>query len=216
MYKLCFFKGILLFNLQPNTMQAKHPFTLPLNAPAPNFRLKGTDEKIYSLNDFADATALVIFFSCNHCPYVIGSDEVTRATADKFKPQGARFVAINSNCALAYPEDSFEKMKERMRENQFPWTYLHDETQKIAYEYGALRTPHFFVFNKERRLIYTGRGIDAPRDASKMTVNNLENALIEYFAGKPVTTPLTNPIGCNVKWKGKEKHWMPPEACDLV
>lgn len=103
-----------------------------------------------------------------------------------------------------------------MQEQQFPWTYLHDESQEVAKQYGALRTPHFFVFDKARKLIYTGRGVDSPRDTSKMSTNDLENALNEHLAGKSIGTPLTNPIGCNVKWDGQDEHWMPVEACDLV
>ena len=101
-------------------------------------------------------------------------------------------------------------------EQRFPWVYLHDAAQDVARAYGALRTPHFFVFDRGRRLVYTGRGVDSPRDTSKMTVNDLERALGEITAGRPVSVPQTNPIGCNVKWDGKDKHWMPPEACDLV
>jgi len=94
--------------------------------------------------------------------------------------------------------------------------YLHDASQDVARAYGALRTPHFYVFGQDRKLIYTGRAVDNPRDTSKLTVNDLETALREHLAGKPVSQPLTNPIGCNVKWDGKDAHWMPAEACDLV
>jgi peroxiredoxin len=192
------------------------PYTLPLGSGPPNFRLKGTDGQYYALNNFENAKALVIFFSCNHCPYVIGSDEVTRQTAEKYKPKGVEFVAINSNSALAYPEDSFEKMVERMQTQHFPWLYLHDPKQTTASHYGALRTPHFFVFDRNHHLIYTGRATDSPRDSSKITTNDLDNALDDYFQDKPIRVPLTNPIGCTIKWEGKDKHWMPPEACDLI
>ena len=107
-------------------------------------------------------------------------------------------------------------MVARMAEKRFPWKYLRDESQEVALAYGALRTPHFFVFDQRRRLVYSGRGVDNPRDVGKMTVNDLERALDEVTSGRPVTVPLTNPIGCNVKWSGKDKHWMPPDACDLV
>ncbi len=192
------------------------PFTLPLGANPPNFRLLGTDGKYYALNDFATAEILVIFFTCNHCPYVTGSDEITRKTAEKYQSKGVVFVGINSNNAMSYPDDSYEKMVERMKEHQFPWVYLHDETQEVALAYGALRTPHFFVFDKKHHLIYTGRAIDSPKDPTKMTVNDLENALEDYFHHKQVRKPLTNPIGCNIKWIGKDKHWMPDHACDLI
>jgi peroxiredoxin len=191
-------------------------FTLELGAQAPDFSLPATDGNSYSLADFADAKVLVIFFTCNHCPYVIGSDELTRQTVEKFAPRGVRFVGINSNSPNTYEEDSFENMVKRIAEYKFPWLYLYDATQDIARAYGALRTPHFYIFDEQRKLIYTGRAVDNPRDTSKMTVNDLENALEEYLAGKPITTPVTNPIGCNVKWEGKDAHWMPADACDLI
>lgn len=191
-------------------------FTLEIGQNAPDFKLPATDGQIYSLSDFDEAAVLVIFFTCNHCPYVIGSDEVTRATAEKFIPQGVKFVGINSNSPNTYEEDSYHHMVERMDQQKFPWLYLHDATQDVARAYGALRTPHFYVFDADRKLVYTGRGVDNPREAEKATVNDLENALTELLEGKPITTPMTNPIGCNVKWEGKDQHWMPGEACDLV
>jgi len=191
-------------------------FTLGIGAHAPDFTLPATDGSTCQLSDFDAAAVLVIFFTCNHCPYVIGSDEVTRGTADRFAPKGVTFVGINSNSKHTYPEDDFEHMVARMKEQNFPWIYLYDESQHVARAYGALRTPHFYVFDRSRRLIYTGRGVDSPRDTSRMTVNDLERALEEHFSGTDVSVPLTNPIGCNVKWDGKDAHWMPADACDLV
>lgn len=190
-------------------------FTLETGAKAPFFRLRATDGTTYSIDDFSAYRVLVIFFTCNHCPYVIGSDEVTSQTAKKFGSQGVAFVGINSNSKNTKPEDSFAHMVERMQQQQFPWVYLYDETQDVARAYGALRTPHFYVFDKDRKLIYTGRGVDSPRDTSKMQVNDLERVLEEHLAGKPLSVSRTNPIGCNIKWEGKDKHWMPAEACDL-
>lgn len=192
------------------------PFTLQNGDAAPDFDLPATDGKRYALKDFAKAPALVIFFTCNHCPYVIGSDEITRQAVEKFLPKGVAFVAINSNSKQIYPEDDFDHMVNRMKVHHFPWKYLYDETQDIALKYGALRTPHFYIFDKDRKLVYTGRGVDSPRDTSKMKVNDLERALEEVLAGKPVSIPRTNPIGCNVKWEGKQAHWMPADACDLI
>ena len=191
-------------------------FTLEIGDKAPDFKLPATDGNTYQLSDFDDAKVLVVFFTCNHCPYVIGSDEVTRQTADKYIPQGVKFVGISSNSVETHPDDSFEHMIERMEEHKFPWLYLFDEPQDIALAYGALRTPHFYVFDADRKLIYTGRGVDNPRETDKMTVNDLDRALAEHLAGQPVSVPLTNPLGCNVKWKGQDAHWMPAEACDLV
>jgi peroxiredoxin len=190
-------------------------YTLQLGAKAPGLNLRSTDGKFYKLEDF-NKKYLVVFFTCNHCPYVIGSDEVTRQTAEKFKPLGVDFVGINSNSPNTYADDSYEHMVGRMKEKKFPWTYLHDETQEIAKAYGALRTPHFFVFDENRKLVYTGRGIDSPRDTSRMKVNDLDRALTELTSGQKISVPMTNPIGCNVKWDGMEAHWMPGDACDLV
>jgi len=191
-------------------------FTLQLGEMAPDFTLPATDGNSYQLSDFDDAETLVIFFTCNHCPYVKASDEITRQTAEQFISQGVKFVGINPNSQETNPDDSFEHMVERMKEYEFPWLYLYDQSQEIALAYGALRTPHFYVFDKNRELIYTGRAIDNPREPDKMTVNDLERALGEHLAGKQISTPLTNPIGCNVKWLGHDKHWMPAEACDLI
>ena len=190
-------------------------FTLEIGAIAPDFRLPATDGQSYSLADFTEEF-LVIFFTCNHCPYVIGSDEVSRASALRFASEGVRFIGINSNSAATYQEDDFPHMVSRMEEQNFPWLYLHDESQEVAMSYGALRTPHFYIFNRERKLLYTGRAVDQPRDSSRITVNDLDRALEELLKGLPVSVPVTNPIGCNVKWEGKEKHWMPADACDLI
>lgn len=191
-------------------------FTLKIGQSAPDFHLKATDGKIYNLESFSDSDFLVVFFTCNHCPYVTGSDEVTRKTADKFSSMGVRFAAINSNSPNTYREDDFEHMIARMEEYKFPWKYLYDETQEVARNYGALRTPHFYVFNKDRILEYTGRAVDNPRDDSKITINNLDIVLSELTSGKTPDIRVTNPIGCNVKWEGKDKHWMPADACDLI
>ena len=191
-------------------------FTLQIGDRAPDFELQATDGKVYCLADFAEAKLLVVFFTCNHCPFVTGSDEVTRATVHRFRDKGVAFVGINSNSENTYSTDDFDHMVQRMDKHAFPWVYARDKSQEVAKAYGALRTPHFYVFDHDRKLVYTGRGVDNPRDTTKMTVNDLDRALEELLAGQPVTLPTTNPIGCNVKWEGQDEHWMPPEACDLV
>ncbi len=191
-------------------------FTLQIGEKAIDFKLPSTEGKEYSLKDFEKFKYLVLFFTCNHCPYVIGSDETTRETVKKFSKMGVGFAGINSNSENTYPDDSFQGMVERMKKNKFPWVYLYDKTQEVAKAYGALRTPHFYVFNEERKLVYTGRGVDSPRDVSRMKIFDLDRALEELTNGKPVSVPVTNPIGCNIKWEGQDAHWMPPDACDLV
>ena len=191
-------------------------FTLQIGDKAPYFNVPATDGKVYNLADFAKSEALVVFFTCNHCPYVLGSDEVTRTTVERFRRKGVAFIGINSNSETTQPTDDFAHMVERMKTHHFPWVYARDKSQQVARAYGALRTPHFYVFDQDRKLVYTGRGVDNPRNTAEMTINDLDRGLEEVLARRPVSTSVTNPIGCNVKWEGKDASWMPPEACDLV
>ena len=191
-------------------------FTLELSAEAPDFRLPGVDGKEHSLESFKEAEILIVVFSCNHCPAAIGSEDRMIQLHEDYAPKGVAMVSINSNEDQNHPDDSFEKMKVRARDKGFPFPYVRDESQDAAKAYGALRTPHFYVFDGQRRLRYTGRMDDNPYDASKASQHDLRNALDAMLAGKKPPAELTNPIGCNVKWLGQDAHWMPPEACDLV
>ncbi len=160
-------------------------YTLEVGKKAPDFNLLGTDNLFHDLASYSKYKLLIISFTCNHCPYVIGSDETTRKTVEKYSQESIKLVCINSNSKNTYEEDSFENMQARMQEHQFPW-------------------------------IYTGRGIDNPRNGSESTINDLENAIDDYLSGSTISVPVTNPIGCNIKWDGKDAHWMPPAACDLI
>lgn len=191
-------------------------FTLQSGQPAVDFDLPGVDGKRYSLASFAGARLLIIAFTCNHCPYVIGSEDRMIAFHNRYATRGLAMVCINANETEGHPTDSFEHMIERARAKGFPFPYVRDETQEIALKYGALRTPHFYLFDEKRLLRYTGRMDDNPRTPGAQTTHELADAVEDLLAGRPVGVPLTNPIGCNVKWKGQERHWMPPDACDLV
>ena len=191
-------------------------FTLQPGAAAPDFDLPGVDGENHKLGDYSNADVLVVGFTCNHCPYVIQSEDRIKAFHTDYAGKGVRLVCINSNSAGTYAEDDFDHMVERAKEKGFEFDYLRDESQDVARAYGALRTPHFYVFDKSRKLAYTGRMDDSPRDASKQTTNELRDAVDDVLAGRAVRQPMTNPIGCNVKWDGKDAHWMPAEACDLV
>ena len=191
-------------------------FTLEIGAVAPGFSLPATDGNTYSLENFADSEILVIVFSCNHCPYIIGSEDRMISFAHDYEARGVKFVAINSNAATTYADDSFEHMIARAQEKNFPFLYLHDETQQTALDYGALRTPHYYVFDASRKLRYTGRMDDNPRNPGKETTRELRDAVDALLSGSTPAVEKTNPIGCNVKWDGQDKHWMPAEACDLV
>lgn len=191
-------------------------FTLQPGQSAPDFQLPGVDGNNYSLADFDGTPLLVIVFSCNHCPYVVGSEDRMIAFHGDYAARGVAFVAINSNEAENHPTDSLEHMVERAKERNFVFPYLRDESQDAAKAYGALRTPHYYVFDGERRLRYTGRMDDNPRHPGQEKTHELRDAVDALLAGQEPPVALTNPIGCNVKWRGQDHHWMPPEACDLV
>ena len=191
-------------------------FTLQIGQSAPDFDLPGVDDKRYALASFKEAPVLIVAFWCNHCPYVIGSEDRMKRFVADYAPRGVAVAAINSNETENHPGDSFAKMVERARQRAYNFPYLRDETQEVARAYGALRTPHFYVFDRDRKLRYTGRMDDNPRTPGTEKTHELRDAVDALLAGKHVPVGMTNPIGCNVKWWGKERHWMPPEACDLV
>jgi len=191
-------------------------FTLEIGDPAPEFSMLGTDDRTYSLADFEDASVLVLVFTCNHCPAAQGMEDRLKVFHENFTPQGATLVAINSNEDVNHPTDSFEHMKLRKAEEGLPWTYLRDEDQSVAFAYGALRTPHFYVFDSMRMLRYTGRFDENPFDDEQATTHELVDAVKALLEGGGPQVPVTNPLGCNVKWRDRDAHWMPAEARDLV
>lgn len=191
-------------------------FTLQIGSRAPDFDLPATDGRNYRLSDFSESKLLVVVFSCNHCPYVIGSEDRMIRFCQEYVPRGVTMVAINSNETENHPTDSFEHMVQRANEKKFPFTYLRDATQDVAMAYGALRTPHFYVFDHDRLLRYTGRMDDNPKNPGLATTHELRDAVDTLLAGREPAVAVTNPLGCNVKWAGRPEKWMPPEACDLV
>ncbi|MBI5202788.1 MAG: thioredoxin family protein [Elusimicrobia bacterium] len=168
---------------------------------APDFSLPGVDGKTYALASFKDAKALVVVFSCNHCPYVQAYEGRMIELQKDYAARGVRLVAINSNDAVNYPDDSFDAMKARAEELGFNFPYLHDESQQAAKAYGATHTPHLFVFGPDRRLAYTGKIDDNWQEPAKVTKRFLRDALEDLLAGKPVREPETHAIGCTIKWK---------------
>ncbi|WP_194844255.1 thioredoxin family protein [Candidatus Clavichlamydia salmonicola] len=173
---------------------------LPLNHPLIHFSLPSVHNVLCSPEQFKNSAALVIFFTCNHCPYVIASEPSLRETVAEFR-ETTTFIGINSNDASTYPSDSFEKMIERNNTENFPWVYLRDETQETALNYCALVTPHYFLFNQKRELVYSGRAVDSPRFPDRISSYELNDALRDVLSGKTVNNPLTTPIGCSIKWK---------------
>lgn len=193
-------------------------FTLPIGSSAPDFDLPGHDGRnhaFFGANGVQGRSGTLLFFTCNHCPYVVNSEDRQKALFDKCRDAGLAMVAIHSNETQDHPEDDFEKVKARMREKGFAWLSLRDESQLVARAYGAERTPHFFLFDQRGRLAYSGRMDNSPRDVNKAVTHELDDAIADMLAGRPLRVPRTEAIGCNIKWWDKDKHWMPGDACDL-
>jgi peroxiredoxin len=173
---------------------------LPLGTPAVDFQLKGVDGKTYGLYSFSDKKALVVVFSCNHCPYVQAYEDRMVQLQKDYSAKGVTLVAINSNDDNGYPEDSYPNMIKRSKERGFNFPYLRDETQEIAKKYGAICTPHVFAFDQQRRLQYKGR-IDDNRNPELVKTKDLRDALDAILAGQQPGVQETRPFGCSVKWK---------------
>lgn len=162
---------------------------VPLGTKAPDFNLRGIDDKRHSLNFYSGKKVLVVIFMCNHCPYVqkIWDDLVTLG---KRLPQEVQFLGINSNGAnLGYPEDSFEKMKEYAMQKGQEFPYLYDETQSVAKAYNAQCTPDIFVYNADRRLVYRG------------AFESLEDAIMALLRDEMPSSEQRHSMGCSLKWK---------------
>jgi peroxiredoxin len=174
---------------------------MKLGEKAIDFSLKGVDGKTYSLASFSEAKALVVIFSCNHCPYVQAYEDRMIEIARDYQSRKVSLVAINSNDSVSYPDDSFEEMLKRSKAKGFNFPYLHDETQKTARAYAATHTPHLFVFDSQMRLAYTGKIDDNWENPASVQKRYLRDALDDLLKGNPVRLPETNAIGCTIKWK---------------
>jgi peroxiredoxin len=174
---------------------------LDLGDSAPAFKLPGIDEKDHSLADYAGAKALAVVFTCNHCPYAQAYEGRFNALQAELGPKGFQLLAINSNDGVQYPEDDYEAMVLRAQEKDFQFPYLWDEDQSIAKAYGAVRTPHVFLFDAARKLAYVGRIDDSWNAPEKVSRRELAEAIEDILDGKPVRTPETFAVGCTIKWK---------------
>jgi peroxiredoxin len=169
---------------------------------APAFRLPATDGKTYALADVQGARGTLVMFICNHCPYVQAVLERIVRDARELEAAGVRSVAISSNDAATYPEDSFERMQAAAREHAFPFPYLYDETQDVARAYGAVCTPEFFGFNAAFELEYRGRIDASGRDAAPPGARRelFEAMKLVAATGKGPKDQRPS-IGCSIKWK---------------
>lgn len=175
---------------------------IPLGTPAPAFSLPDPSGKTFALRDFADAPALLVMFICNHCPFVKHLRSEIADLAKEYQQRGVAIVAINSNDVQNYPDDSPEKMVSEAREAGYTFPYLFDESQTVAKAYEAACTPDFFLYDKDRKLVYRGQ-FDGSRPGNDVPVTgeDLRAALDTVLAGAPAPEPQQPSIGCNIKWK---------------
>ncbi len=181
---------------------------LNIGDPLPHFQLPSADGLTIDTHMIKDPV-LVIIFTCNHCPYAQAYEDRLIELAKHFDEEGAQFVLINSNNAEEYTEDSFEAMKVRYKEKGFPFPYCHDESQEVAKAYGALCTPHCFVFacpeaprrDQTRHLQYKGRVDDNWKNPKEVTEHNLRDAIAAMVKGETPAVSEANAIGCSIKWK---------------
>ena len=188
--------------------------TISLNTPIFPFDLPSVDGKNYSVESFKDADILVIAFSCNHCPYAKAAWPLLIDLYNTFKDKKVSFVAINPNDEVVYPEDDFATMKIRANEWRIPFPYLRDESQEVAKKYDARCTPDIYVYDKGRKLAYRGRindnwprppelrsGAAGGQDSSKVTRQDLADAIDALLRGEKPSQPQFPSMGCSIKWK---------------
>ncbi len=171
---------------------------------APDFSLKGTDGKMHSLSDYNGAKALLVIFTCNHCPFAQAKFGRMNEIYEKYSRQGMKMVGVNPNDAKSYPDDSFEKMKKTANEKGFKFDYLYDETQETAKAFGAVCTPDPFLFDSDMRLAYHGRLDDVmtPLEFWKRPSKyHMEEAIDSVLAGRKPDPDFLFSQGCSIKWK---------------
>lgn len=178
-------------------------YTTPgdIGSTCPPFQLPGVDDKLHSLSNYSSSKALVVMFICNHCPYVKAVEDRLIVLSRELMGLGANVVAISSNDDKAYPEDSFEKMKERAKIKNYPFPYLYDGDQSVAKAFGAVCTPDFFVFDSQLELAYRGRLDDSWKDPKQVTRHELRFAALQLLQDRPVPLSQYPSMGCSIKWR---------------
>jgi peroxiredoxin len=179
----------------PSTMAA-------LGTLAPDFRLPDTNGTPVSLSDFAKSPVLLVVFMCNHCPFVKHIRAGLAQFARDYQPRGLAMFGINSNDVASYPDDTPAKMAEEVKAAGYTFPYLYDETQAVAKAYRAACTPDFFLYDRDRRLVYRGQFDDSrPSNGRPVTGTDLRAAVDALLTGRPVSAEQRPSIGCNIKWK---------------
>ena len=175
--------------------------TFSLGSTLPEFELPNVDGRKLGSSYLKGSKAALVVFSCNHCPYVKGSEEMLIEIVRRFESQSLKTVAVNSNDSIKYPEDGFEKMREKSDLMKLPYPYLYDENQDVARAFDAQCTPEFYLFNASGELVYHGTINDSPRDRSKVTKDYLSDAIAAVLAGKTPDPNFVHPLGCSIKWR---------------
>lgn len=171
-----------------------------IGKPCPDFKLPAVDGKEYCLDDFKDKKALLVMFICNHCPYVKAIEDRIISLAHSFKNQSVQLIAICSNESSKYKEDSFEGLKARWLEKNYPFPYLHDEMQTVAKKFDAVCTPDFFLFDQNRKLFYRGRLDDSWKDSQQVKREDLKNAIEAILSQQKPPEQQIPSMGCSIKW----------------
>ena len=182
-------------------MSFTNPTGYKVGDKATDFKLKSVDNKMYSMADYKDAKGFIVVFTCNHCPFAVKYEDRIIDLAKKYKSKGYVLLAINPNDPAAQPEDSFELMQKRAKEKKFTFPYLFDEGQKIYPQYGATKTPHVFLLDKNLVVKYIGASDDNVEDAPQVKEKYLENAIAALEKGEEPTPNTTKAIGCSIKVK---------------
>lgn len=198
-------KTFMLLLFMMCTMSLYSAEGLKVGDNAIDFSLKNIDGSMISLSDYAKDNGVVVIFTCNHCPFSIAYEDRIINLHNAFASKGYPVLAINPNDPVTVPEDSFEKMIERSKEKNFPFNYVIDETQSIAKQYGATRTPHVFLLKKQSNnaftVAYIGAIDDNHSDVSSVKQTYLSNAIDALIAQKNPAPESTKAIGCSIKWK---------------
>ncbi len=176
-------------------------FTLHTGSSAPPFDLPGVDGRRWKLEEFRDAPWLLVVFTCNHCPYAQAWEGRLIELQKRYADRGLRTVLINPNETVHHPEDNLERMTERAREKQYPFPYLRDDSQEVAHRYGALVTPHPFLFDRDRKLVYQGRVDDNHERPDRVRHHYLADAIEASLAGRRPSPDELPVLGCSVKWR---------------
>jgi AhpC/TSA family len=171
-----------------------------VGGPAPALELPDTEGSVHTLPMPGEAPATVVLWTCNHCPYALSWHDRLVEVGRDYGARGVRFLAVNSNDAERYPHDSLEAMRERVREEDWPFPYLYDESQRAARDWAAQTTPHVYVLDADLRVRYEGAP-DADHMDPTLDAGWLREALDQVLSGREVGRAETEPVGCSIKWK---------------